>query len=211
MLIKKKLFDIQLYDRRRRSIIVLSILILFISLTQFIIPCTIYLHNSQQFSDSLEILIRFSILIHHFIPFVLHLYASIEVLIELIKHQRRFGITRHWIYLIWKQFTKHRDVFLQPTVYICCTAPFIMCFTTGVYIDDNCTKISRVFSIKHRLIFFLGIFFVPVLFTFPVVIWPNEIYMIEFQNSSLVGKVYLKIKTHCCCCRNRTEQNETIS
>jgi hypothetical protein len=132
-------------------------------------------------------------------------------LVDLIKHQRKYGVTYGWCYLTWVQLTRHRDFFIQPAVYICCTLPFGVILLTGIYIDDDCTQINRIFVEKRILIYILGIFFVPVLFAFPVYIWPSKIYMTEFQTSSIVGKCYMKLKSKCYAwlCQNyKANENE---
>lgn len=205
MLIQLKYFNIQLYDKRWRSVITLFVLISFVFLTQFAIPGLIYLRREQQFNDALEILIRTFTMIHHIIPFFLHLIPSIVVLLNLVKHKREVGVLHSWCSLICQQVTKHRDFFLQPTVYICFTLPFMIFFLRGIYIDDDCTQMGHIFAQKHILIYTLGIFFVPILFTFPVLIWPNEIYMIEFHDSSILGLCYQKLKSKChvYCCQKK--------
>ena len=212
MLIQIRHFDTLLYESRRRSIIIMVLLIVFVLLTQFFIPLGIYLQQEEKFNDSLEILIRAVTLIHNILPFMLHFCASLIVLSALVRRQRELGVPHRCGYVVWQQLQKHRDFFLQPVMYICFTLPFLVIFLLGIYIDDDCTKVDRVYSRKQILVFIEGLAIIPMVFVFPVLILPNKIYMAEFQRSSILGQCYRKLKSryHTCCSRTSEVRNTDV-
>lgn len=194
LLIQMKYFNVHLYDSRRRSLIISTVVVLFVFITKLIIPGVIFFNKKGKFNDKLETFIRAFLIIHHIIPFTLHLIASIVVLIHLIKHQRKFKVNHRISDLFCKQIRKHRDFFVQSVIYICFTLPLIIIVLTGVHIDDDCTKITFV---RIEVLLFFYLFFTAIIFVFPVYICSSKVYLIEFRNSSLIGQFHMKIKNKC--------------
>jgi cytochrome b subunit of formate dehydrogenase len=96
-----KYFNVHLYDSRRRSLTISIFVVLFVFLTLLIITGVIFFKEKEKFNDKLEIFIRSCLLVHHIIPCILHFVASILVLIDLIKHQRKFKVNHGVSYLIF--------------------------------------------------------------------------------------------------------------
>ena len=209
LLIQMNYFNVHLYDSRRRSLIISTVVVLFVILTKLIIPGVMFFNEKGKFSDKLELFIRVFLIIHHIIPFILHLIASIVVLIHLIKHQRKFKVNHGIAYLFFKQIRKHRDFFVQPIIYICFTLPLMVIVLTGAHIDDDCVKIAFV---RMEVLLFFYFFFAAIIFAFPVYIWSSKIYMEEFRNSSIIGKIYMTIKNKCkkCLSSNIDVENNTF-
>lgn len=178
-------FDISLYASRKRSIIV-SIL----SFTTVIITCIVpralfYIYHIQL---CYEIYRVFSWL-HPLMASLLQLIASIIVLVNIAK--RKIYITeRHDRCHVWlEQLSKHRDFFVPIIFLLFFGLPWYL----AEQLNNQCKQKDPLYAYRV-LIALKYLSLIPYTCIFIVFIYPNNVYMSEFRNSSCCSRYFRSIK-----------------
>lgn len=136
------------------------------------------------------------------VPILFHIVCSICILITIARRKILIQSTdrscQHLCSIWFKQVYDHRDFFIPPL----CMIVFV--FPNSIYANllDICITHSDVTKLRLHITF-VFMLHGPLIFTFMVYIYPNEIYTREFQETFLY-------RILCCCFYRKRKQKELL-
>ncbi|CAF3790192.1 unnamed protein product [Rotaria socialis] len=199
-------FNYFIFDSRKRSLIVASIIIVLCPLTTVPGIFTVRAASTDLLTDrkvdnligcinytpSGYIINKIITSIHYYGPILLYNLLILIVFIKLLRHRDRFVRGSTNVENIRLILSKHHDFFIPVIVLVFCGVPLIVLNEIM-----TCEKAMKSPIVNTLLKIFEMIGFIPVSVSFIFHIYLNNVYMYEFRHTSIVGKFFVKLKCKC--------------
>ena len=195
-----------LFDSRKRSFIILTLITLICPLTT--LPGIFTLKNlptnelsplTNAFQTALGCvnytplgytIFKVILSLHGYGSLLSYILLYIIVFAHLVRHRRRIAPNHTTLQNIRVILHNHRDFFIPLLVPILCLTPMLIINETM-----TCFKASKLKSLPILILIFGSVFgLLPTSFSFFFYIYPANVYMIAFWNHSPVGRCLRKLK-----------------